>query len=437
MLDLALQNCKIVHNGTLVEASIGIKNGLIEKISRQKIPDARKALDCTDKIVLPGLIDAHVHFRTPGQEHKEDWVTASMAALSGGVTTVLDMPNNDPPTTSTQALGEKRRIVSQKAMVNFGFHFGAEKGNEKEILLAEKIKSVKIFTGSSTGSMLLESQKLIEKVFRIAKQKKLVVCVHAENQEILKKNEKRFHKYSNPMIHSKIRSEECESTEIERLLQIQAKVKNALYFCHVSSKKGVSLIREAKEDNENIFCEVTPHHLFLNEKSLEKLGNFAKVNPSIKGEKDRLALWKALKDGTIDVIASDHAPHLIQEKKQPYWLAPSGMPGTETMLLLLLDAVNKKQLGLDAVQKACSKKPAEIFGIHAKGEIKEGLDADFAVIDMKKTKTIKNPELFTKCKWSAFNARKIKGTVEKTIIGGKIVFDGKTFPEKILAKEVI
>ncbi len=437
MHDLVLENCSLLHKGDVVEAHILLKDGLIEKISKEKIQaTGAKTIDCLGKFVFPGLIDPHVHFRFPGNEEKEDWETGSRAALAGGITTVLDMPNNSPPIVTVLSLEAKRKAVAKTAMVNFGFHFGAVPGNENEISTAKKIKSVKIYSAFSTGNLLLESQKSLERVFEIARKKNLVTCVHAENNALNEKNKKRLAKLSDPLIHSRARPAKSEAIAVEQMLLTQKKIKNRIYFCHISSKEGIELIREAKNETDGVFCEVSPHHLLLNEKSIEKLRNFGKVNPPIRSEKDRLALWKAVNDGTVDVIGSDHAPHLSSEKKQPYWQAPSGMPGVQTMLPLLLDACSKKQISLEKISELCSANPARIFGIESKGAVKEGFDADLAVVDLSKTRVIHNRDMFYKCGWTAFNGERAKGAVEKTIVRGEVVFDNGKFLENFFGKEV-
>ncbi len=435
MTELVLEKCQILHNGALAEVYIGIKNGFIEKISKQKLT-ADKTIDCTGKTAFPGLIDSHVHFRTPGETEKEDWIHAGKSALAGGVTTALDMPNNNPPTTTVSALIEKRKLVEKSSLIDYGFHFGAVHENNGELKQAVKIASIKMYTALSTGNLLLENKDKIEKVFRTGHERGLVVCVHAENNEIIEKNKKKFSKSSDPLIHSKVRNNESESLAIEHLLEIQNKIKNKLYFCHVSSKESLKLIEEAKEEGVNVFCEVTPHHLFFNDKSLEKLRNFGKVNPSIKSEKDRLALWRGIKSGVVDVVASDHAPHLISEKKQPYWSAPSGMPGVQTMLLVLLDAVKKKKISLEDIHRLCCENPAKIFGIESKGSIRDGFLADFAIVDLNKKTRFSNKMVYSKCGWSAFNGVTFEGRIEKTILGGKLAFDNGKFFKEVLGKEV-
>ena len=435
MNDTVLENCKIIKNEELVLANIGILKGSINEISSKKI-NGKKIIDCNEKFLMPGIIDCHVHFRTPGEQEKEDWSTASKACIASGITTVLDMPNNNPSTTTIKALNQKRKIVEKIALMNFGFHFGATEQNQFELENATNIGSIKIFLGKSTGNLFVEKKEIVEKIFKIAKKRNLVVCVHAEDQKTIEKNQIKFKHITDPMIHSKIRNSKAESIAISKVLQIQKKIGNKLHICHVSSKEGVQLIREAKENQLNVSCEVTPHHLFFTERDLAKLHNFAKVNPSIKSKKDQNALWAGIMDETIDCIASDHAPHLIEEKKQSYWDAPSDMPGIETMPLLLLDVAIRKKIALSKTIELLCQNPAKIFGIKNKGFLKTGFDADLALFDLEKTKKIQNKYLFTKCKWSAFNSKKLYGVLEKTLILGEVVFERPIISNVIVSEEV-
>lgn len=435
MNELVLKNANILKNNEFVLTNIGIKGGAVSEISSKEIT-GKTVVECAKKFLMPGIIDCHVHFRTPGFEFKEDWKTGSRACVSSGVTTVLDMPNNSPPTTTVNALKDKREIVQKSSLVNFGFHFGTTDENTEEILGAQGIGSVKVFTGKSTGDLFVKKEGNLKKIFEAAKKKDFVVCVHAEDQKIIEKNEKKFRNTNYPGIHAKIRTTGAESTAIQTILELQKKIKNKLHVCHLSSKDGVALLREAKEEQPYLTCEVTPHHLFFTERDLEKHGNFLKVNPSIKSESDRNALWKGITDGTIDCVSTDHAPHLVEEKKKNYWEAPSGVPGVETLAPLMLNAVSEKKLSLEKVVSLLCEKPAEIFGIKNKSQIKKGFDADLVLFDLQKTHTIQNSKLFTKCRWSPFDSIKLKGVLEKTIIRGELVFDEGKFLEGFLGKEV-
>lgn len=418
-MNLALNNGKAFIGGKLLDASILIEKGKIVQVSGHAIK-AEREIDCTGKIVLPGAIDAHVHFRVPGFEYKEDWVSGSLAALHGGVTTVMDMPNTKPPTLTFSGLEEKRKIIAQNAAVNFDLYMGYNGTNLEEIKKAVGIRAVKVYFGSSTGSEAFSDLAGVKKLFELAKQSNFVVAVHAEDENIIGDNAEKYRGSKEPAVHSKIRNDVAEAKAVKALLEVQEKVGNRLHISHLSSGKGLQLVKRAKKGRfgKSISCEVTPHHLFLDSGDYKKLGNLIKCNPSIKALADRKALWKGLKSGLIDVVASDHAPHALEEKKRSYWECPSGIPGVETMLPLLLDAVLNKKIELRNVVSACCENPAILFGWGEKGFIREGFDADLVIVDPKRNLVIENEKLFTKAGYSPFNKRKLKGFVEKTIVGG-------------------
>jgi dihydroorotase len=420
-MDLALNNALILENRKVVERSIGISGGKIREVSLHHIK-AKKEIDCFGKLLLPGLIDVHVHFREPGFTYKEDWASGSRAALAGGITTVFDMPNTRPQTTTVKALAQKIKLARKKSYCNFGMHFGATAENINEIKKAKGIRSIKIYFGSSTGNMLLNDDKKIAEILKYARKKNIVVCVHAEDDFVILRNSTKG-KNLKAKDHDKIRSAEAEAEAIKKLLALQRKTKCRMHFCHLSSERGVKLIANAKKKSRLITAEVSPHHLFLTNKDIKGLGNFGKVNPSIKSEKDRRALWKGIFNGTIDVIATDHAPHTITEKRKHYALAPSGLPGVETMLPLLLDAMHSGKISVNEIQALCCANPAKIFGLKGKGEIKNGVDADLVVVDVMAERKVENKKLFSKCGWSPWNGKRLKGRVEKTILAGKVVFD--------------
>ena len=420
-MDLALNNALILENRKVVERSIGISGGKISKISRHHIR-AAKEIDCFGKLVLPGLIDVHVHFREPGMTWKEDWGSGSRAAIAGGITTVFDMPNTKPQTTTFRALKQKIKLAKKKSYCNFGIHFGATGGNVGEIRKAKGIGSVKIYFGSSTGNMLLNDEKKLLEILKIAKKRNFVVCVHAEDDAIISENEGKLAE-ANAAMHDLIRNAKAEASAVKKLLKLQEKAKCRMHFCHLSSRHGLSLIAKAKKKNKKITAEVAPHHLFLTNKDVGRLGNFGKVNPSIKGGGDRKALWSGIFNGAIEVIATDHAPHTIAEKRRPYKDAPSGIPGLETMLPLLIDAMHSGKISVNEIQALCCENPAKIFGLNGKGKVKTGYDADLVVVDPMAERKVENKKLFTKCGWSPWNRKRLKGTVEKTILAGKLVFD--------------
>jgi len=400
----------------------------------KKLPDIRwrKINRCS----YSGAIDSHVHFRDPGQEYKEDFFSGSRAAAAGGVTTVLDMPNNKVPITTVNLL-EQKRISARKSIVNYGFHFGASPDNEKEIIKAKRIAGIKVYMGSTTGNLLVSKEEDIRKVFSASNFIGKRIIVHAEDEDCMNKYKKKYQdrdKYkthNTPEIHSKTRPNICAEKAASIAISIARETKNKngekanLHIAHMSTREELELVRKSKSSKEDasISCEVTPHHLLLNEKILKKIGNFGKINPPLRNLEDQQALWQGIKDGLIDIIATDHAPHTIQEKKQDYWNAPSGFPGVQTMLPLMLNEVNKGNLNIMQLVELCCENPSILFGIRNKGFIKKGFDADLAIIDMDLKKKIKNEDQFTKVGWTPYNGLEVKGFPIMTIVNGKVVYD--------------
>ncbi len=424
--DLVLDSANFLYRGKARKKCIGIRDGKISRVKGRLT--AEKRMRCSRLFVLPGLVDVHVHFRVPGAGQKEDWLHGSRAALHGGVTSVLDMPNNTPGICTARKLKKKRAIVKKKAGVNFGLHFGASPEHLDEIQRAKNFAALKIFMGSSTGTLLLDKRTEQKKAFSLAEKAGKIAMVHAEDEQIIKKNlatAKRNGK-NDIRFHSKIRSVEAEEKAVKRALQLQRECGNRLHVCHVSSARALELLKKAKpEAAGKISCGVTPHHLFLAEDDAVSLGNLAKVNPSLKSRADCRALWNALLRGTVDLVASDHAPHTFGEKNTDYFSAPSGVPGVETMLPLLLNAVNSGLLPMGKVVECCCENPARLFGLQGKGRIEVNADADLVVVDMKKEHSLRGKELFSKCMWTPFEGMRLKGCVEKTLLAGEILFDGE------------
>ncbi|MBI2530546.1 MAG: dihydroorotase [Candidatus Diapherotrites archaeon] len=435
-IDCALENGRVFVSGSFMDLNIGIADGKIAGLSKLQI-DAAQKIDCKGKIIIPGCIDAHVHFRVPGMGHKEDWNSGGRAALAGGITTVLDMPNTKPPTTTVELLEEKRKLVQGDLLCNFGFHFGTTTENLAELENAanENIASFKVFMGSSTGNMLIEDENVLQKIFQIAKAHNKIVSVHAEDEAIIKQNSEQYKSENSVAAHTKIRNSGCELAAIEKALALRGEAGNKLHICHVSSSAGLERIIAEKRAG-NLTCEATPHHLFLNDADYGKLGNFAKMNPSLKGAQDNSALLHGIFDGTIDIIATDHAPHTKEEKQKGYWEAPSGVPGAETMLPLMLNAANENRISIERVAELCSEMPAKTFGIKGKGAIEISYDADLCVIDTKKEWVVNGDALQTKCRWSPFEGMKLKGFVEKTFVNGHLAYDNGNFDGSARGREV-
>lgn len=375
---MLLKNCRILDGGMEKVVDILIDNFKIKNIGQDFSYDG-KIIDLEGKYVLPGLIDPHVHFRDPGMTQKEDFYTGSKAAAAGGVTTFLDMPNTVPPTTTKKLLNEKRELA-KRSVVDFGFHFGAAIDNLLEIKYADNIASTKVFLNVSTGKLMIDDDGMLDKIFSNSK----IITVHAEDEQV------------------------------KRSINFAKRNNSRLYLCHISQKSELDMIKQSLY--ERLYVEVTPHHLFLTEKDKSYLNM---MKPQLRSKDDQEALWKAISDGIVDTIGTDHAPHLMDEKKgnETY-----GVPGIETMLPLLLDAANKGRISLAKVQELCCENPARIFGIKNKGRIKQGYDADLVVVDMNKEKKVRNENLYTKCGWSPFDGKTLKGWPVMTIVRGNIVF---------------
>ncbi|MCX6802810.1 MAG: dihydroorotase, partial [Candidatus Diapherotrites archaeon] len=336
----------------------------------------------------------------------------------------MDMPNNKPGICTSKLLEKKREIVSKKAGVDFGLHFGASPSSLEEISRAENFGAVKIYMGSTTGDLLLGERKEQLAAFRLAKERGKIVMVHAEDEKTILENTAKAKKnnWNNAKYHARIRPPEAETKAVKRALALCAETGVQLHVCHVSSFESLPQIMQAKKWGA-VSCGVTPNHLFLDSDDAGKLGNLLKVNPPLGPRHNRAMLWQALREGKFDTIESDHAPHTEEEKQAAYFDAPSGMPGVETMLPLMLDAHSRKLVGIETIAKCLCENPAKIFGLEGKGFIAKGKDADLLVIDLKKEYRIDSGRMFTKCGWTPFEGWRLKGLVEKTFLRGELRHD--------------
>lgn len=427
--DLALVNGEVFVEGKLINTNVYVKDGKIAGIWDGQKP-ASKKIDCTGLWILPGMIDSHVHFRQPGMEEKEDWITGSKAALAGGVTTVIDMPNTNPPLTTVAGIAEKKKLA-EKGTVNYAFHFGATADNLEEMEKATEIVGFKVYMGSSTGSLLLTDRDKLLAVFKLAAKKKIPAVVHAEDDTLIKKATEEMKKQgrNDPIVHSEARPVEAAVQAVKTALELTEKAGNRLHLLHITTAAEIELIAEAKKRGIKVTFEACPHHLFYNKEAMKKMGNYLKMNTPLRGEADRRVIYAALKDGSVDTVGTDHAPHTRAQKDKPFWEAPSGVPGVQTCLPLLLSEVAKGELSLKRVVSLYSEKPAEIFGFKKKGKITKGYDADLAIVDPNKEYVIKDEDQYTKCGWTPFNDWKVKGKIELTIVGGKIAYDAKNPPK--------
>ena len=418
---LALVNGKVFIKGRLIKANL-ILSKRIEKITKEK-PAVDNTIDCSGKIIIPGLIDPHVHFRDPGQTYKEDWTSGSKAAAHGGVTTVLDMPNNVPPITTPERLKEKIEIAKKKSIVNFGLYFGIGPNNLETLGEVKNIVcGYKMFMCKSTGDLLLTDVKKQEHAFETVSKTEKVLAVHAETPEINEAAMK--NKIEDlPESYANTKPPESEIKAIEKALSMTKVHDTKLHVVHLTTAGGIELIKNAKMQGLDVTTETCPHYLFFTKTNMREKKAFLAMNPPLRTKKDQAALWSAISAGTIDMISTDHAPHTTEEKSQSVWSAPGGVPGVETRAGLMIDAVNKRLLSFERFVEICCENPAKRFDIKERGFIEAGFFADITVVDMKKHYTIKTDNLYTKCGWSPFEGFKLKGCPVMTISEGKIIME--------------
>lgn len=431
---LLLSNCKVLVQDSLVECNIASdESGRISKISRSDVSGSfDEKIDCTGLVALPGMIDPHVHFRDPGQAQKEDFYTGTASALAGGTTTILDMPNNAPPVSTIARLKDKAAMARKKAVCDYGLYFGAAPQNQAAAAEAAKdpaVCGIKVYLGSSTGDLLVEHLADFERHMRTLPAS-VPVCVHAEDErEIRKLTEEYKRRDSKGKVeyHNIIRSPTTAAISAEAACDAASKAKRGVHLCHASTKAELDIVETYKNGGVPVTLEVCTHHLFLTEHDARALGNFGKVNPPLRSRVDVAAVWDELSKtrSPIDCIASDHAPHTVREKEQDYWQAPAGVPGVQLRVPLMLDAANRNLVSLAQVVRYCSTNPAHIFGLSKKGTLAQGFDADIILVDLKKMRTVRVEDQLSKAGWTPYEGRKIHGSVEKTILGGRVAFDGE------------
>ena len=417
------KNNIILKNGIDVfgnKIEILINNDIIEKISENidensfENSENLKIIDVGKKLIMPGIIDVHTHMREPGVTYKEDFETGSRACAKAGVTTFYDMPNTIPTTTTLENLMEKKKLASEKSIVNFGLHFGGSKNDNieeiKKVLKNREVNTVKIFMNVSTGEMLIEDDEILARVFENSK----LVLVHAENEMI------------------------------DKAIELNKNYGSGLYVCHIPSAEEMKKVIDAKKNSKvntkehPVYAEVTPHHLFLNteiRESTERNKMLLRMKPELREKSDNEFLWEAINRGEVDTIGTDHAPHLISEKLEKITF---GMPGVETSLALMINAYNEGKISLEIIQKLMCENPAKIMKIEKRGKLQEGYFADIIVVDLKKEWTVGvDDTIESKCGWTPYENWKLKGKNTMTIVNGKIVYENRKINENVKSgKEV-
>jgi len=423
---LIVKNGSCYINGKLEKSDIALAGNKIKKIGKVEVNNTQ-VFDASDKLVLPGIIDTQTHFREPGSTDREDLESGSRAAVLGGITSVFEMPNTNPPTSNLVEFDKKLNLAKNRMHCNYAFYFGATPENVDQLSKLKGLKGccgVKLFAGSSTGKLLVDKEADIEKVIS---QSDRIISIHSEDEEILNLR-KKFIKEGDVHSHPEWRNTECAISSTRRVVKIAERYNKQIHVLHVTTKDEVDFLAMHKK---NVTFEITPQHLTLYAPDCyNKLGTFAQMNPPIRKKEHYDRLWVAVKNSIVDVLGSDHAPHSKEDKKKKYPDSPSGMPGVQTILPIMLNHVHNKKLSLGQLIKLMCENPCKIFGIQNKGYIKEDFDADLTIVDMNKERTIKDEMMASKCGWTPFNNFSIKGFPVATIINGKIVMsDGKVIIE--------
>ena len=438
MKNILIKDAYIVNEGKTQKGSIHIKNDIIFKIynSEDKFDDVvfDEIIDAKGKYLLPGVIDDQVHFRDPGLTHKADMETESKAAVAGGTTTFMDMPNTIPQTITETLIREKREIASRKSVANYAFYIGATNENIEELKNLDNslVCGVKVFMGSSTGNMLVDNKTILERLFS---ELSIVVATHCEKEEIIKANIAKYVSLYGENLsidfHSKIRNEEACYASSSEACELASKMGGRLHMLHLSTAKEMSLLENKPLSDKKITSEVCVHHLWFNDSDYASYGNKIKWNPAIKTENDRLALMEAINNGKLDIIATDHAPHLWEEKQGSCLKAASGGPIIQYSLLIMLEKAKQGELTIEKVVEKMAHAPAELFKIKNRGYIREGYFADIVLVDPNATQIVDKTTILSKCGWSPMEGYIFNNKIDTTFVNGNPVYRNGSIDDSI------
>jgi len=441
-MNYLIKNATLVNEGKQRKSDVLVSGAYIQKIAEHitDYPENTEVIEAEGKYLIPGLIDDQVHFREPGLTHKANIATESKAAVAGGITTFIEMPNTVPQATTQELLEEKFSVAAKTSYANYSFMFGGTNDNLEELLKTDptKVAGIKLFLGSSTGNMLVDDETILEKIFSSTK---MVISVHCEDEATVRKNLAHYQNiYGDdiPMeLHPIIRSEEACYISSSKAIALAKKTGARLHVFHLSTAKETHLFRnDIPLAEKQITSEVCVHHLWFSEEDYLTKGSHIKWNPAVKTAQDRAGLWEALLDDRIDVLATDHAPHTLEEKAQPYTSAPSGGPLVQHALLALLEKVKEQVIPIEKlVEKACHN-PAILFQIEKRGYLREGYYADLVLVDPNKAQTVTKENVLYKCGWSPFDGTTFSSTVTQTFINGTLMYNEGAFNETAKGKRI-
>lgn len=429
--DTIIKNGRLVNEGQIFFADLAIKNGRIEKVD--DVIDAEGTeIDASGLLVIPGVIDDQVHFREPGLTHKACIQTEARAAVAGGVTSYMEMPNTKPPALTQELLSNKYKIAASGSLANYSFYMGISNDNLDEVLKTDPrtVCGLKAFMGSSTGNMLVDDPTTLDNLFRNAH---MLIATHCEDEETIRRNtEIWLEKYGDKLEarhHPEIRSREGCYISSSMAVELAKKYDTRLHVLHISTEEETHLFETGDRTKKRITSEACVHHLTFNSMHYETLGNKIKCNPAIKDESDRRGIWKALHEGRIDVIATDHAPHTLEEKSKPYIDSPAGLPLVQHSIDLMLKKVHEGELSLPMMVDKMCHAPTDLFQVSERGYLREGYFADIVLIDLEEIWSIDKSNTYYKCGWTPLQNWRMQGRVKKTLVNGNLVFDNGKFNE--------
>jgi dihydroorotase len=424
LFDLVILGGTVATPSGLVSADVGIRDGRIAQIGSINASAAAQAFDATGLHVLPGVIDSQVHFREPGNEHKEDLATGTLAAVAGGVTTIFEMPNTNPTTSSPEALADKLARAKGRAWSEHAFYMGATPDNAEQLAAWEGLPGcpgIKLFMGSSTGSLLVEDDAHIARVLANGRR---IVAIHAEDEARLRERKSLVAGGAHPRMHPIWRDEQAAILATKRILKLARAAGRRVHVLHVTTLDEAELLADAKDIAS---MEVTPQHLTLwAPDAYDRLGTLAQMNPPIRTPEHVAGLWRAVQQGVADVLGSDHAPHTLEEKSKDYPNTPSGMTGVQTLVPIMLDHVNAGRLSLERFVDLTAHGPQRVFQLAGKGRIARGWDADFTIVDMKAQRTITNSWIRSRAAWTPYDGQTVQGWPIATLIRGQVVMRDDT-----------
>lgn len=435
MKSYIIKNARIVNEGKIISADVLLKNGRIEKIASEISSPNAEVINAENNFLLPGMIDDQVHFREPGLTHKGDIYTESKAAVAGGITSFMEMPNTVPNTLTQALLQDKYDLASTKSLANYSFFMGVSNDNYDEVMRTNKktVCGIKIFMGSSTGNMLVDQPSTLERIFGNSE---LLIATHCEDEKTILNNlEKARNQFGEnvPMwMHPQIRSAEACYLSSSFAVELAKSKGSRLHVLHISTAKEVDLFDNTIPlGKKRITAEACVHHLFFDESDYERLGTRIKWNPAVKSAEDKAAILKGVLENKIDVIATDHAPHTLEEKSKTYFNAPSGGPLVQHAMLSLMEHYHDGKITIEKIAEKTSHALSECFGIPDRGYIREGYYADLVLINPNKGFKVTESNLLYKCKWSPFENYTFRSTIEKTFVNGNLVYDNNAFDESI------